>query len=353
MIFEKYSSLENHYQQKVLKQIHDSALAGIQWIAREKIHGSNFSFWFDGTTIRTAKRSGFDPNFCNSEQLITKYEDSIIFLYEMFLREGYISEGQTIAIFGEVFGGSYHGKKLPNAKTVQKGMDYHPDTEFMFFDIKMEDSKLPEEGMKYMSDVFCEHCAVTLHQVFGDKAIKIAPEVGTGTLEEVMKIPNEFPTLVPKHFGLELPDGVTEHTVGEGYVMRPALQDIYINQTRVILKSKNSKFSEKGKGLREIPQDFSIPEEKKEEFQGLLSMATTARLQSVFSKEYSVQDLNWKMLKELSGKLVKDITEDFSKEFEVEEGNIRKHFGDYWVNIHRNLSKATDEVVRNFFKEVL
>lgn len=350
MHFEKYSSLENHYQQKFIRMVVDAGLESQKWVAREKIHGSNFSFWYDGTTLRTAKRSGFDPSFCNAEQLITKYEDSVTYLYQLFLKEGYITIGQTIAIFGEVFGGSYHGTKLANAKTVQKGMDYHPDTEFMFFDIKMENM---DGDMSYMSDVFCENCAVVLYQKFAERAMKIAPEVGYGTLDELMKLPNEFPTLVPAQFGLPLPDGVKEHTIGEGYVLRPALKDVYINQTRVVIKSKNSKFTEKGKGVKMGVQDFTVADEHKEEFEVLLSMATPARLQSVFSKEYTIEDLNWNKLKELSGKLVKDITDDFAKEFDIEDGNVRKYFSDSWINIHRNLSKETDNVVRTFFKENL
>lgn len=348
MQFEKYSSLENHHNTKFLKMIADAGLENVTWVAREKIHGSNFSFWYDGITLRTAKRTSFDDNFCNSEQLVSKYGDCIEYLYKEFLLEGYITSGQTIAIFGEVFGGSYHGTKAPNAKTVQKGMDYHPDNEFMFFDIKIETI---DGDMVYMSDVFCKHCAILMDRAYGEKALKIAPEVGCGTLEEVMSKSNEFPTLVPALFKLPLPDGVKEHTICEGYVMRPALKDVYFNQTRVILKSKNSKFLEKANGVKMGIQDFTISDEHKKEFEVLLSMATPARLQSVFSKEYTVEDLHWNKLKELSGKMVKDITEDFAKEFDIEDGNVQKYFSDSWINIHRNLSKVTDDVVRTFFKE--
>ena len=42
-MFKKYNSLENHYNNKFIEKIRLQGFTSGEWVAREKIHGTNFS----------------------------------------------------------------------------------------------------------------------------------------------------------------------------------------------------------------------------------------------------------------------------------------------------------------------
>ena len=70
MKFKRYNSIENTYRTKTINTIAEQGKSGGEWVVEEKVHGANFSFWFDGN-LKTAKRSGFvgndGENFFNSD----------------------------------------------------------------------------------------------------------------------------------------------------------------------------------------------------------------------------------------------------------------------------------------------
>lgn len=50
------------------------------WVATEKVHGTNFCFIHNGTTLKCAKRTSFLENnnsFYNFQTIAKKYEPSI------------------------------------------------------------------------------------------------------------------------------------------------------------------------------------------------------------------------------------------------------------------------------------
>lgn len=51
MEFVKFSSLENTYRTNLLEKIQYEGKDGGLWMATEKLHGANFSFWCDGTEV--------------------------------------------------------------------------------------------------------------------------------------------------------------------------------------------------------------------------------------------------------------------------------------------------------------
>src|SRR5690349_8350691 len=62
MFFEKYKSIENHYNVKQLERIHRLVPAEAEWTMLEKADGANFSVTglrtADGIKVEFAKRSG-------------------------------------------------------------------------------------------------------------------------------------------------------------------------------------------------------------------------------------------------------------------------------------------------------
>lgn len=348
MKFVKYNSLENHTRTQFIQRVVDHGYSNpnITYIALEKIHGSNFSFWVDPDGVRTAKRSSFDSEFGNAPALMARYEEDCKTIRDRMISLGLASGEDTVVIMGEVFGGSFHGEKAPNAKTIQRGMHYHPDTEFMVFDIGIlgAGETINYLAAKTMLELLWWGGSVGL-------TLRHAPVVFSGTFDDVIMFNNKFPTFVPRMFGLKLPEGVENHCIAEGFVMRPLEEELFIGEARVIIKHKNDIFNEKaGKSDVKTSASFKTPEEFSDMEEAMLGMVTKSRLESVFSKEYTAEQLNWKMLPELSGKLLKDVVEDYDKEFEVDSKEI---LGDSWKVFQRNLNRTTTELVRNYFKEIL
>jgi Rnl2 family RNA ligase len=141
MDFQKYNSLENHYRTPFINKIEYEGKSGGIWIAHEKIHGSNLSFWYNGTDIKVAKRSGFlgeFEKFNNFQEVLENYKASIISTYQSMCSKNFITEGDTLIIYGEIFGGHLKGyESKPHTSHVQGGIQYCPDVDFLYFDIKV------------------------------------------------------------------------------------------------------------------------------------------------------------------------------------------------------------------------
>ena len=78
MEFKKFSSLENTYRQATIDKIIYELLDQGDWVATEKVHGANFSFWFDGSELRVASRTQFvDGTFYGCQPVIDRYTQTI------------------------------------------------------------------------------------------------------------------------------------------------------------------------------------------------------------------------------------------------------------------------------------
>lgn len=145
MKFTRYTSLTNHYQVKFLETVLMEGKSDGLWVGTEKAHGANFSFYYDGTRLRTAKRSGFngdDEHFYGSQELIASYGEHIKTMYHQLWITGIIDDEDILIVRGEVIGGNYAGVKTHNAKLVQKQVQYCPNNEFIAFDIQINDEYL-------------------------------------------------------------------------------------------------------------------------------------------------------------------------------------------------------------------
>jgi hypothetical protein len=86
MIFDEYLHMENDY--KILKydKIQEIIQSNsIEFVALEKIHGTNFSFITDGNKIVCCRRSDIlkpDENFYSWKNILVKYEDKILNLFK-------------------------------------------------------------------------------------------------------------------------------------------------------------------------------------------------------------------------------------------------------------------------------
>ena len=107
MEFEKYSSIENHYNKKELERTLSICpeLQNSKYVIQEKIDGCNFSVYFekvdDDIKITYAKRTSIlkdDENFYNYQNVVKKYDFSKVI---EFMKNENIN---NIVLYGELYG---------------------------------------------------------------------------------------------------------------------------------------------------------------------------------------------------------------------------------------------------------
>ncbi len=295
MKFQRYGSIENITRQKSLDYIVMQGLSGGEFVVQEKCHGSNFSIWYKDGEIKFAKRSQFigeGDNFYGYEALKGELTDAIIAIVKDL-------NAKEVVIYGELFGGSYpHPDVERNNKavSVQKGVYYSPNNEFYAFDLVVN------------GEYQCvDHCDVQ----FTNNMMVHATTLFRGTLTECLEFENEYETTVPSQFGLPS----IESNICEGNVIKPVRPLFLANGSRVILKNKNSKFTEKEhkpKTLKDTPEQLRAKyPDSFEALEYFNQYVTENRLRNVISKE---GEITQKGFGKLVGLFCKDVREEGFKE---------------------------------------
>lgn len=298
-MFEKYSSLENHYNGKFIEKIRNAGFDVTEpWVAREKIHGTNFSIIIERDAVTCAKRTGpilAGEDFFGYEIVLKKYNDSIKAVQHT------IKEGSSMQIFGEFAGGG-----------IQKGVDYG-EKDFYVFDILV---KTAEGTNQFVDDYMMEQICNT----FG---FKLAPLLGRGKFDELSKLPNDLDVVVHRYnkaieaHGLKEANStpfqveVENKNVAEGYVLKPCYPKFFPNGTRVAIKCKNSKFSEKSKSDKPIKAKAVLTDVDKVALSTLAAYATLNRVNNVISK---IGQIGPKDFGKVMGLTVQDILEEAARE---------------------------------------
>lgn len=302
MEFKKYNSIENSYQTEVLEQIIKHGFEKETYIVQEKVHGANFSFHTNGTEVKIAKRSGFieeNEVFYNAQTVAKNYHERVINLFSK-VKERF-PETKTITVFGELYGGFYNHPKVTIKKEaikVQKGINYNPENDFYAFDIKINENEFLDVELA--------------NEFFETIGFFYAKTLFKGSLKEALEYPNEFNSLIPAWLGLP----VLENNVTEGVIIRPEKTHFFGNGSRVVLKNKNEKWSEKSKDRSEriSPETVTLSETAENVWNELQRFLTTNRLYNVLSKE---GEFTPKMMGKLLGLFAQDALTDFIKEHSI------------------------------------
>ncbi len=217
-IFTRYPSIENAYKQKFLDKLAPNVPSDEMWAVSEKIHGANFSFIVTNEGIMCARRMDIlkkGEKFYNYLPVLERYNPRLKALFEDIKIE-YPCE--SIQVIGELFGNG-----------VQTGVYYCEEQDFTMFDI-------------LVNGEYLDYNLVSQLGIF--HGILPPPLLGFFTLEMALRLPNKFPSKMPARYGLESP----EENICEGTIIRPNktywLGDEF-KTSRIILKNKNEKFSEK------------------------------------------------------------------------------------------------------------
>lgn len=304
MEFNKFSSLENTYRQNLIDKVQYEGKDGGLWMATEKLHGANFSFWCDGTEVKVASRTQFvDGTFYNCQAVINKYSQGVLETFRTFY-----NEGDTLVIYGELFGGN-----------VQKEVEYG-EKDFKGFDVTVNGN--PLEKLKAFN-------------IIRWAGISTVPVIGTGTFAECLALSNTFKSTLT-------PESYEEDNTSEGLVIEPVEPNWFNNGSRIYFKNKTEGFSEKKRKPKEHIV-FELSDEESELMNELLTYNTTQRVSNVISKIGQVTN---KDFGKILGLTTQDLLEEFTKETEQDPKQIAE---DNWKAFLKLLQAEVGKEVRSQF----
>ncbi|KAH0806637.1 RNA ligase [Histomonas meleagridis] len=256
----------------------------IEWIATEKIDGSNFSVYSDGKKVKFAKRTGFikeDDWFYNYQLIALDLSKKAKKVYEN-LNSAKLSPKQLkyIVIYGELCGGWYPSDEnwtgpVPsriNAKghvivpleqrAVQEGVYYSDKIQLIVFDIVWVDQNNKFQYLEYDSMSSCAK----------EVGLYFTPPLARASLPKLLDYSLEFDSTIPPMFGLPR----IHNNTAEGIVIRPASWP-GPGQDRPMLKRKNKRF-------HQFSGDFDHHAVKTNPFFVATCMINQNRLNGVISK---------------------------------------------------------------------
>lgn len=332
MIFKTYNSIENTYRTQVIDQIILQGFGDEVFIVQEKVHGVNFSFFTDGKEIKIGKRTAFigkDEKFFNAHQILEHYRKNVIHVFRKV--KAMYPKVETVVIYGELFGGGYKHKDVEpvtGAVKVQKGIEYAPYNEFYAFDIKLN-------GITYLdTDI--------INNIFDEAGFFYAKTLFQGSLEEALRFPNTFNSKIPDWLGLPLLNNMCE-----GTIIKPLKTRYFGNGARVILKNKNEKWAEKSKMVKKqeksVREHIPFSETAQKIWEEIQTYVTANRLNNVTSK---IGEFEPEMMGKVIGFFVRDILEDFEKDFPAAFAAIEK-------GEQKRINKKLNSIVIDCIKEKL
>ena len=342
MKFVSYSDIENVHRIKYVNDIIEHGLAYGDWCVTEKVHGSNFSFWVTEAEIKLAKRGGWieeaSENFYGHRQVLIESNKGLCVLFYLICELYNIKQTELeFALYGEIFGGTYPHPEVPKstkATKVQKGVYYTPENKFYAFDLKVNGAyvnyKIFEELMAASGFLWAKSLIVS-------------------DLKTCMAYSNEFQTKIPEWLGLPS----IENNICEGVVIKPLDARFFPTGDRVILKNKNSRFSEVSSGKVKEKKDnasieiISLSSDQKAFAEEASEYINANRLHNVLSKIGTVID---KDFGKVAGLFTQDVLNDFKKDhaetFEALDKDIQKL-------IQNHVKSLCTEMIRANFVNII
>ena len=228
-----------------------------EFVALEKIHGTNFSFICDGNSVLACRRGGIlksDENFYSYQLILSRYEQNMLELFKLVKNYIYTintnsnsnsnsnsnNKLKQIQLYGELYGGHYTGLKTnPPNKQVQRGICYTNTNEFAGFDLVYSICSGVDESFanEYLDwDIF--------EDFMTKSSIPIVPIILRGPWNIISQLGPVFESEVYKMHNMPK----LESNYAEGLVIKPVKNiKIYTddNETlRLVYKFKNPSFSE-------------------------------------------------------------------------------------------------------------
>lgn len=310
MNFVKYSSLTNHYEGNMINAVILNGVAkdDVLWCAREKLHGCNFSFMYDGIRIQYAKRTDIvheGEQFYACESVVAAHLPRIKKLWELLQ----LNIGDELQLYGELAGNG-----------VQKDVDYG-EKDFYAFDLRVNGKYQPDNVMS---------------SVCRAADIKVCPLLGVGTFGVLKNIPITFESVLNlANSRMMVGTGVSQYAnfetiyhvneagddatnIAEGYVLKPVFPVYLERYDRVAIKCKTTKFTEKkNKEANRFHAPVTLSAADQEQFDTFACYITENRVKNVLSK-LDTSSLTAKDFGRVMGLTLKDAFEEIAREHEAE-----------------------------------
>ena len=302
MEFKKFASLENTYKEKVIDHIRLNHGKGYWWVS-EKIDGANFSIWMNAQETKFASRNQWvDSNFYGAEKAIL---DTASKMQELFKAHN-LSE---FVVYGELYG-----------EGIQKRINYG-GKKFAAFDIVVNGEHLSFYEMECVCNTY---------------DIDMVPVIGVGfTLDQALDQQEVFNSYLSP-----------TRDEAEGISIAPIVPTWSGNGSRVWLKKKSPRFSEKSVSKRPKPIT-QLEDSDLEVLNGLLEYVNDNRVLSAISKHGTVTS---KDFGKILGMVMQDIFDEAASDgFGVSQAKEL----DNWKGISKALQKEVQDCVRETFVRVI
>jgi Rnl2 family RNA ligase len=306
MKFKKFCEIENHYREKYIAILREHGFSKIKWHVSEKIDGANFQFITNGKEVRVASRNQFvDQTFYNCSEVIERYTDKVL-----RLKQEHFPDAEQVSVYGEMFG-----------RGIQNKVFYTDGKDFMAFEVQVD-------GKVLDTDWTARYLALV--------EIPMTPSFGVfDDLDEALAFSNEFNSKV---VDILHPDSVCEYDPGEnlaeGLVLKPVEPVYTSNGSRVIIKNKNEKFSEKSKKKNKTPSEPNPFIPVVEQY------VNENRMNAVISKEGELTPKDFGRIIKLMGE---DVIKDMIKDEDLPEDWKKQ-------DEFKDAGKAVSTVVAKFLK---
>ena len=275
MNFTRYTSIDNSHRKLTVNYYYANGYANGDWVVTTKIHGSNFSIFLSKDGEKFSRREGWleeDEKFYGYKRAIDRHFDKIRKVIDLTLEHFSLNEDANVQLYGEIFGGNYPHpdvKQVNEVSQVQDKVYYCTDIEFYPFDIYVDN-----DGKRFPVD----------HDVFEGIVVKAgftvySKAIFTGSLKECLAYSNEYPD--PTYKNYDLPE--LEDNICEGNVLKPVKAACEPSGSRVILKSKNDRFTERDSKKKKTKVPIEVSEEAQELVNTANEYITENRLRNVVS----------------------------------------------------------------------
>jgi Rnl2 family RNA ligase len=211
-LFTSYEKISDSPQQWGLDPAGFRALEKARWVVTEKIHGANFCFVVDGSTVRCANRRQFlasDDLFFGYERVLARLRARVLAVAALVRQR---IDTPRVAIYGELFGGAYPHPDVPpdpSVQPVQTGVFYAPGVEFCAFDIAV--APVQSGTRAYLDyELVLDLC----HQA----GLLVSEPLQIGSYSAAMAYPVGFNSTIPRQLGLPPLD---TPNLAEGVVIKP------------------------------------------------------------------------------------------------------------------------------------
>lgn len=308
-LFKKYESITRATKVETLLHFKANGYGKDEkWYATEKVHGSNIGFII--ADINYIKNTDYYKSHLNNPEkypffiiseinniafihtqrtMITKSLEGTHLLFhkvEEKLRVLQKHLNKPIHVYGECYG----AKTIPTPDSIPY-FKAPEQRDFIFFDIRFIDT-----------NEFCSYPEV--FELFDKFELSRVPLLKEGTLDECLKLPKSFKSIVSEN-----------DVLAEGFVLKP-FKSSFIQSARVILKMIAPEFDDEKKS----PGDLEIARQKQKNFENLEKLQSNiedkinmVRLGKVAAK-FGITNQNKNNFGHLKKHFLDDITEECTQQ---------------------------------------